>query len=83
MTRKEKYCLFRLLEAPQCSWDISEAAIRDGENTTQCRWEWADAPLRSLRAAGLARRTGAKSRGGRAIHEITDAGRVALNEEDA
>jgi DNA-binding MarR family transcriptional regulator len=78
LTDKERFCLRVLANGPASTFRASDIAEDEGINRASCRYEWADAPFRSLRAKGLAVKTGRFDRLKRAIHEITDAGRAAL-----
>lgn len=81
---KARYCLKRLAASPCSTWDVARQAHGRGINNTICRYEWADEPFRSLRNAGLIRKTARRDRMRRSIHEITEEGRRALHAtEDA
>lgn len=78
LARNSEFCLRLLSEGDLCSKGVSDAAAARGLNRTNCRNEWADAPLRRLHAAGLACHSGAKSDFGRKEHQITPPGRAWL-----
>jgi hypothetical protein len=76
LTPKEQYCLEYLKRhGPTPNVQICKAAHADGVNTSRQRFEWADAPLRSLRKKGLAYRSVEKADGGYSSHGLTDAGK--------
>ena len=78
LSKKEQFCLEFLAGRSSASWDICVSARDAGLNKARCRYEWADAPLRSLRARGFAKRNGERDQFGRSVHEVTDKGLVFL-----
>ena len=67
-------------KGPSSSWPICRSAMAEGVGYGM---EWADKYLRWLRTSGLAARTGSRDSFGRAIHQITNAGRARLKADEA
>lgn len=78
LTPKKIFCLSQLAEKDCTAIAIAQAAKEAGLNKTV--WgsiEWADAPMREMRKAGLVEHTGEKENAAH-IHRITAPGREAL-----
>lgn len=74
LSAKQQYCLDSLVQhGPSSSWHICARALVDGTNKTRCRYEWADAPIRELRAKGLIEKTGAQCFMDRPIYRAAEA----------
>lgn len=78
LTAKMRFCLLCFEKAEtQTTFEVAKRAIWDGVNRTTCKYEWADAPMRQLRKAGLLE-YGDGRRMDRRVHKLTEAGRKAL-----
>jgi DNA-binding MarR family transcriptional regulator len=78
LTEKQIFCLEFLAKQDGTSVAIAFAAVDAGLNRTAYGSpDWADAPMRGLREAGLVEHTGEKENAAK-IHRITGEGRKAL-----
>lgn len=79
LTSKRLYCLQAFEDGrPRSTLDVAKKAIAEGINQTACRYEWADAPMRELRRAGLLEYAVGRDSWGRRYHRLTAEGEAAL-----
>lgn len=79
LTAKRLFCLQAFSDdRPRSTLDVAKKAISEGINKTRCRYEWADAPMRDLRNAGLLAYAEGRDSWGRRYHRLTKEGEAAL-----
>lgn len=79
LSPKMRFCLMAFSGGTELTtFDVARKAEQEGINRTSCRFEWADAPMRALRAAGLLEYAAGTDGLGRRFHRLTDRGRMAV-----
>lgn len=80
LTTKRLFCLQAFANCDKLSTlDVAQKAIAAGINTTSIRFEWADAPMRELRNAGLLAYAEGRDSSGRRYHCLTEMGKASLS----